>query len=66
MSDNWILSSLRVAEQNAIERSMELHRQANSERRRAKLLENAALQLENDQLSLQDAVQPFRKTINFK
>jgi hypothetical protein len=61
MSDNWMLSSLRVAEKKAIERSRELHRQAECEVRRAKLLENAAIQLENEQLSLQEAVLPIQK-----
>jgi len=65
MSDIWILSSLRVAEKKARERSKELHRQANCERRRAILLENAAIQMENDQLSLQEATQPIRKNYNF-
>lgn len=64
MSENWMLSSLRVAEKKAIERSQELHRQADCESHRAKLLENAAVQLENDQLSLQEAIHPFRKTYN--
>jgi hypothetical protein len=64
MSENWMLSSLRVAEEKAIERSQELHRQADCESRRAKLLENAAIQLENEQVSLQEAIQPFQKTYN--
>lgn len=60
-----MLSSLRDAEQKARERSKELHRQANSERRRAILLENAALQMENDELNLQDVAQPFCKSYKF-
>ncbi|GEM_PF-6800730 len=61
MSDNWILSSLKSAEKNARERSKELHHQANCERRRAILLQNAAVQLENDQLSIQDVTRPLNK-----
>ena len=65
MSDIWILSSLRVAEKKARERSKELHRQANCERRRAILLENAAIQMESHQLSLQEATLPIRSNYKF-
>jgi hypothetical protein len=56
MSDNWILDSIREAEKEAIARSIELHREANSEHNRAMLLHKAAEQLEHNQSGVQELI----------